>query len=88
MQLSTDDIRWQIMRVLFEHERLKPTNIRTSHGNVQNLAQLKQVMNAGFEIQQTIRATNTKIFKNINIKREFQHLIDIKDKDWVDYAKL
>ena len=28
----------RILRVLFEHERLKPTNIRTSQGNVQNLA--------------------------------------------------
>ena len=30
--------------------RLKPANIRTNQGNVQNLAQLKQVMNAGFKI--------------------------------------
>ena len=28
----------KILRGLFEHERLKPTNIRTSQGNVQNLA--------------------------------------------------
>ena len=39
----------KIMRGLFEHERLKPTNIGTSQGNVQNLAQLKQVMNAGLK---------------------------------------
>ena len=26
----------RILRGLFEHERLKPTNIRTSKGNVQN----------------------------------------------------
>ena len=31
----------RILRGLFEHERLKPTNIRTSQGNIQNLAQLK-----------------------------------------------
>ena len=37
-----------ILRGLFEHERLKPTNLRTSQGNVQNLPQLKQVINAGF----------------------------------------
>ena len=40
----------KVLRGLFEHERLKPANIRTSHGNIQNLAQLKQVMNAGFKI--------------------------------------
>ena len=40
----------RILRGLFEHERLKPTNIRTSPGNVQNLAQSKQIMNAGFKI--------------------------------------
>ena len=41
----------KILRVLFEHERLKPANIRTSRqGNVQNIAQLKQVMNAGLKI--------------------------------------
>ena len=39
------------LRGLFEHERLKPANIRTNQGNVQNLAQLKQVMNAGPKIQ-------------------------------------
>ena len=27
-----------ILRGLFEHERLKPANIRMSQGNVQNLA--------------------------------------------------
>ena len=40
----------KILRCLFEHERLKPANIRTNHRNVQNLVQLKQVMNAGFKI--------------------------------------
>ena len=40
----------RILRGHFEHKRLKPTNIRTSQGNVQNLAQLKQIMNAGFKI--------------------------------------
>ena len=38
----------RILRGLFEHERLKPTNIRMSQGNVQNLVQLKQILNAGF----------------------------------------
>ena len=40
----------RLLRGLFEHERLKPANIRTSQGNVQNLAQLKQIMNAGIKI--------------------------------------
>ena len=43
----------RILRGLFEHERLKPTYIRTHQGNVQNLVQLKQVMNVGLKIQQT-----------------------------------
>ena len=40
----------KILRGLFKHERLKPANRRTSQGNVQNLVQLKQVMNVGFKI--------------------------------------
>ena len=40
----------KILRGLFEHERIKPANMRTSQGNVQNLAQLKQFMNAGLKI--------------------------------------
>ena len=39
----------RILRGLFEHERLKPANIRISQGSTQNLAQLKQVMNAGLK---------------------------------------
>ena len=35
------------LRGLFEHDRLKPTNKRTNQGNVQNLAQLKKIMNVG-----------------------------------------
>ena len=35
----------KILTGIFEHERLKPTVIRTNHGNVQNLAELRQVMN-------------------------------------------
>ena len=41
----------RILRGLFEHERLKLTKIRTSQGNIQNLAQLKQVINTGLKIQ-------------------------------------
>ena len=36
----------RILRGLFEHGRLKPANIRMSQGNIQNLAQLKQIVNA------------------------------------------
>ena len=38
------------LRGLFEHERLKPTIIRTSQGNIQNLAELRQIMNANIKI--------------------------------------
>ena len=40
----------KILRGLLEHEILKPANMRTSQGNVQNFAQLKQVMNPGLKI--------------------------------------
>ena len=39
-----------ILKGIFEHKRLKPTIIRTSHGNVQNLAELKQVMNTELKL--------------------------------------
>ena len=38
-----------ILRGLFKHERVKPTAIRTNQGNIQNLADLKQVMNANLK---------------------------------------
>ena len=37
----------QILRDLFKHERLKPATLRTSKGNVNNLSQLKQIINVG-----------------------------------------
>ena len=37
----------KLLRGLFEHERIKPAIIRTSEGNVSNLAHLKQVMLTG-----------------------------------------
>ena len=40
----------RILRGLFEHERIKPANIRTSQEIVQTLAQLKQTMNVGLKI--------------------------------------
>ena len=33
-----------MLRGIFEQERIKPTFIRTNQGNVQNLAELKQIM--------------------------------------------
>ena len=39
----------KILRGLFKHERLKPAIIRMSQGNVQNLAQLRQVVNAALK---------------------------------------
>ena len=36
----------RILGGLFEHERLKPANRRMNQENVQNLAQLKQIINA------------------------------------------
>ena len=39
-----------ILRGLFEHKRLKPTIIRTSQGNVQNLAELRQIMNTNLKL--------------------------------------
>ena len=41
-----------ILKGIFEHERLKPAIIRTSHGNVQNLAELRQVMNTKLKLNQ------------------------------------
>ena len=56
----------RILRGLFEHKKLKPTTIRTSQGNVQILAQLKQVMNAGFKsnkLKKKLLITKTKTSK-------------------------
>ena len=39
-----------ILKGIFEHKRLKPTVIRTNHGNVQNLAELTQVMNTNLKL--------------------------------------
>ena len=42
----------KILRGIFEHKRLKPTVIRTNQGNVQNLADLRQVMNTDLKFNQ------------------------------------
>ena len=38
-----------ILKEIFEHERLKPAIIRTNHGDVQNLAELRQIMNTNLK---------------------------------------
>ena len=40
-----------ILKEIFEHQRLKPTIITTSHGNVQNLAELRQIMNTELKLK-------------------------------------
>ena len=40
----------KILRGIFEHERLKPAIMRTNQGNVQNLADLRQIMNTNLKI--------------------------------------
>ena len=40
----------KLLQGLFEHERIKPAIIRTSEGNVTNLAHLKQVMSVGIMV--------------------------------------
>ena len=39
-----------MLKGIFEHKRLKPAVIRTSQGNVQKLAELKQVMNTDMKL--------------------------------------
>ena len=39
-----------VLRGLFEHERINPAIIRTCEGNVTNLAHLKQVMSTGIMV--------------------------------------
>ena len=41
-----------ILKGIFELKRLKPAVIRTSHGNVQNLAELRPVMNTELKLDQ------------------------------------
>ena len=42
----------RILKGIFEHDRLKPTIIRKNHGNVHNLAELRQIMNTGLKCNQ------------------------------------
>ena len=40
----------KILQGLFKHKRLKPPILRTSEGNVNNLAKLKQIINVGLAL--------------------------------------
>ena len=42
----------KLLKGIFEHKRLKPATIRTNHGNIQNLADLRQVMNTNLKFNQ------------------------------------
>ena len=44
------DMEGQLMRGLFEHERLKPAILHMDNGNVKTLSELKKVMNLGLTI--------------------------------------
>ena len=39
-----------MLRGIFEHKRLKPTVIRTNRGNIQKLAELKQILNTDMKL--------------------------------------
>ena len=41
-----------ILKGIFEHKRFKPAIIRVSQGNIQNLAELKQIMNIELKLDQ------------------------------------
>ena len=41
-----------MLRGIFKHKRLKPAIIRTSQGNVQNLAELKQIIKMELKLDQ------------------------------------
>ena len=40
----------KFLRGIFEHERLKPAVIRTNQGSVQNLAELRQILDTNLKI--------------------------------------
>ena len=50
----------KILRGMFEHEILKPTNIRMNQRNVQNLAQLKHIMNTGLILPKCVKTREPK----------------------------
>ena len=68
----------KILQGLFEHERLKLTILRTSEGNVSNLAKLKQIINVGLALSswmnETIWFITHKYF--VNLKLVFQGWVE------------
>ena len=54
-----------ILKGIFEHERLKPTIIRTSQGNVQNLTELKQIMNTELKLDQYSSYFESSVVKKV-----------------------
>ena len=52
-----------ILKGTFKHERLKPAIIRTSHGNVQNLAELRQIMNTELKLNQYLSYSVLSVIK-------------------------
>ena len=63
--MTLDD---KILRGLFEQERLKPMNIRMSQWNVQNLVQLKQIIECRFKISLESKGQLSYHLKSTNIK--------------------
>ena len=45
----------KILRGLFKQERLKPTTVRTHQGNIQNLAELRQVLNPNLKLHYNLK---------------------------------
>ena len=63
----------KILRDLFEHERLKPAIIRTSHSNVNSLVQLKQTLTlgmiiSGMEMIPLVQPLKFEIIKELSLK--------------------
>ena len=56
-----------ILRWIFEHERLKPTVIRTIHGNVQTWSELRQVMNTELKLNQYSSHSVLSMIKEVKI---------------------
>ena len=52
-----------ILKGIFEHKRLKPAVIRTSQGNVQKLAELKQIINTELKLDQYSSYSELSIIK-------------------------
>ena len=69
-----------MLRGIFEHERLEPAVIRTNQGNVQNLAELKQIMNTELKLDQYSSYFNimNKLLKDLTSIFQMHRQIDDK----------